>query len=35
MNRRPLDVYSVMLIAAAIFMLFACIFMGIEFSRGG
>ncbi len=35
MSKRPLDVYSVMLIAAAIFMLFACIFMGIEYGRGG
>jgi hypothetical protein len=32
-QKRPLDVYSIMLLLAAIFMLFACIFMGVEFSR--
>lgn len=33
MSRRPLDVYSVMLIAATLFMLFACVFMGMEWWR--
>jgi ABC-type uncharacterized transport system auxiliary subunit len=32
-QKRPLDVYSVMLLLATIFMLFACIFMGIEYGR--
>lgn len=33
MAKRPLDVYTVMLISATLFMLFACIFMGIEWRK--
>lgn len=31
--KQPYTVYTVMLIASSIFMLIACILMGIEFSR--
>jgi|688.fasta_scaffold00289_19 hypothetical protein len=31
--KRPLDVYTVMLIASTLFMLIACILMGVEYSR--
>jgi hypothetical protein len=32
-QKRPLDVYTVMLIASTIFMLIACVLMYVEYSR--
>jgi hypothetical protein len=33
--KHPINVYTIMMILATIFMLFACIFMGVEASRYG
>lgn len=32
-QKQPYSVYTVMLIASTLFMLFACILMGVEFMR--